>query len=48
MILACGVSERDADGVIRLSFSDETTEEELGEAAKILNEEARSLSEDMQ
>ena len=48
VILACGVSERDADGVIRLSFSDETTEEELGEAAKILNEEARSLSEDMQ
>lgn len=37
-ILACGVSESLAGGVLRLSFSAETTKEEVVEAAKILNE----------
>lgn len=37
-ILACGVAESLADGILRLSLSAETTEEEIVEAAKILNE----------
>lgn len=42
VILACGISEEKADGVIRLSFCPETTEEEVLEAAKILNETVKN------
>jgi len=38
VVLACGYDEKVADGVLRLSFSPLTTEEEIDEAAKILNE----------
>ena len=38
VILACGHDEKTADGVLRISFSTESTEEEIQEAAKILNE----------
>lgn len=37
VILSCGVSEKDADGVLRLSFSPETTQVEIEKAAEILN-----------
>ena len=47
VILACGMSEGEADGVIRLSFSDQTTEEECRAAATILNEEAARLKEEL-
>ena len=38
VVLACGHDEKTADGVLRLSFSPQTTEEEIEKAAKILNE----------
>lgn len=38
VILACGISEDRADGVLRLSFSPDNTEVEVGRAALILNE----------
>lgn len=38
VVLSCGYSEKVADGVLRLSFSPQTTEEEIDKAAKILNE----------
>lgn len=41
VILSCGLSEAEADGVLRLSFSSDTTEREITEAAKILNETVR-------
>lgn len=47
MILACGADERTADGVLRLSFSAQTTESETAEAAKILNSVARELKSKM-
>jgi len=37
-ILACGVGESLADGILRLSLSSENTEDEVVNAAKILNE----------
>ncbi len=37
-ILACGVGESLADGILRLSLSSETTKDEVVQAAKILNE----------
>ena len=37
-ILACGVGESLADGILRLSLSSETTQDEVVQAAKILNE----------
>ena len=40
MVLACGYDEKTADGVLRLSFSPSTTEEEAIKAAQILNEAA--------
>lgn len=43
VILACGVDEKTADGVLRLSFSPETTREEIGEATEILNGIGREL-----
>lgn len=45
VVLACGYDERVADGVLRLSFSPETTEEEIFSAAKILNACARELKD---
>lgn len=36
-ILACGYDEKTADGVLRISFSPENTEEEISRAAEILN-----------
>lgn len=47
VILACGYDEKTADGVLRLSFSPETTEEEVKNAAKILNEVGQELSRRM-
>lgn len=47
VILACGADERTADGVLRLSFSAQTTESETAEAAKILNSVARELKSKM-
>ena len=37
IILACGVDEKTADGVLRISFSPENTIEEVKEASQILN-----------
>lgn len=47
VIRACGFDEKTADGVLRLSFSEKTTEEEVLRAAKILNEIARELKSRM-
>ncbi|MBQ8374177.1 MAG: cysteine desulfurase [Clostridia bacterium] len=47
VILACGYDETTADGVLRLSFSPQTTKEEVEEAAKILNGIANELSQRM-
>lgn len=47
VILACGADERTADGVLRLSFSPETTAEEAEKAADILNAVAGELREKM-
>ena len=46
-ILACGFDEKTADGVLRLSFSPETTKEEVLQATEILNEVGRDLSNRM-
>ena len=47
VILACGHDEQTADGVLRVSFSPETTENEVLEAAKILNEIGQDLAKRM-
>lgn len=47
VILACGYDEKTADGVLRLSFSPDTTKEEVCQAAKILNEIGGDLSRRM-
>ena len=47
VILACGISEKEADGVIRVSFSNETTLEEIEKGAEILNESALELKKRM-
>ncbi len=47
VILACGHDEKTADGVLRLSFSPQTTEEEIKKAADILNEIGTDLSRRM-
>ena len=47
VLLACGVDNQTADGAIRISFSPSTTEEEVEQAAKILNEVASKLKEKM-
>ena len=47
VILACGYDEKTADGVLRLSFSPQTTEEEILQAAKILNEVGNELAKKM-
>jgi cysteine desulfurase len=48
VVLACGYDEKTADGVLRLSFSPQTTEEEIQKAAAILNEVGRDLKKRMQ
>ena len=47
IVLACGYDEKTADGVIRISFSPETTEEEINAAANILNETGLDLARRM-
>lgn len=47
VILACGFDEKTADGVLRLSFSEKTTEQEASRAAEMLNESARELKSRM-
>ena len=47
VILACGYDEKTADGVLRLSFSPQTTEEEIVQAAAILNEVGLELAKKM-
>ena len=47
VILACGYDERTADGVLRLSFSPETTEEEIEKTATILNTIGKDLKKRM-
>ena len=42
VILACGLDERTADGFLRISFSAETTEEEVRRATEILNKIAET------
>ncbi len=41
--LACGYDEKIADGTVRLSFSTETTEQEITDAIAIMNEIGRDL-----
>ncbi len=48
VVLACGHDTKTADGTLRLSFSNETTEEEITQAAAILNEIGRDLKRRMQ
>ncbi len=38
VILACGLDKQSADGILRISFSAESTEEEVRAAAEILNQ----------
>ena len=47
VILACGYDEKTADGVLRISFSPETTTEEVEQAGKILNEIGCELTQRM-
>ena len=47
VILSCGHDEKTADGVLRISFSPETTEEEIDRAVEILNEIGRDLKKRM-
>lgn len=47
VILACGKDEKTADGVLRISFSPENTEEEIVSAIRILNETGKALKEKM-
>jgi cysteine desulfurase len=48
IVLACGYDENTADGTLRLSFSPETTEEEIDKAAQILNQIGNDLKRRMQ
>lgn len=48
VILSCGIDEVGADGILRLSFSPETTVEEVERAAEILNETVRRRREIME
>lgn len=47
VVLACGYDEKTADGVLRISFSPETTEEEIERAIETLNEIGRDLKRRM-
>lgn len=48
VILSCGVGEELADGVLRLSFSPETSVDEVEKAAQILNQTVRHRKEIME
>ena len=48
VVLACGYDEKTADGVLRLSFSSETSDEDIDGAITILNETAAELKRRMQ
>ena len=48
VILACGYSEKIADGILRLSFSPETTSEEIEQTIELLNTTACELKKRMQ
>ena len=48
VVLACGYDAKTADGVLRLSFSSQTTEEEIVQAANVLNEIGCDLKRRMQ
>ena len=48
VILACGIDEERADGVLRISFGAENTVEEVEEAANILNETVKMRKEIME
>ena len=45
VMLACGLDEKRADGVLRISFAATTKEEEVSEAVAILNRTAATLRE---
>jgi cysteine desulfurase len=45
--LACGYDQKTADGVLRMSFCKDTTEEEIRQAAAILNEIGQDLQKRM-
>ena len=47
VILACGHDDKTADGVLRISFSPETTQEEVEKAIEILNDIAQDLTKRM-
>ncbi len=47
VILACGYDEKIADGVLRISFSPQTTAAEVEQAVEILNEIGRDLKKRM-
>ena len=47
VILACGISESLADGILRFSFSPENTAEEIEKAAEILNKTVKNRKEIM-
>lgn len=42
--LACGLNKEEADGVLRISFSPNTTEEEIEKATEILNDIGRTYA----
>ena len=47
IVLACGYDQKTADGVLRMSFCKDTTEEEIKNAASILNEIGKDLQRRM-
>ena len=47
VVLACGYDEKVADGVLRISFSTETTEDDIKKAISVLNEIGRDLKKRM-
>ena len=47
VILACGIGEDVADGILRISFSAENTEDEIRKAAEILNNTVKNRREIM-
>lgn len=47
VILACGHDDKTADGVLRISFSPETMQEEVEKAIEILNDIAQDLTKRM-
>ena len=47
VLKACGYDDETADGALRISFSPETTEEEIERAAKTLNDVAKALKSKM-